>query len=58
MKFINEFELEIILEDDGATAIETFKKRNQSNSLKNIHLIFMDLNMNIINGDEATRKVY
>ena len=58
MKFNNEFELEIILEDDGTTAIETFKKRNQSNSLKNIHLIFMDLNMNIINGDEATRKVY
>ena len=28
LKFKDEFELEIILEDDGSTAIETFKKRN------------------------------
>jgi CheY-like chemotaxis protein len=58
LKFKDEFELEIILEDDGTTAIETFKQRNRSYSLKNIHLVFMDLNMNIMNGDKATRQVF
>ena len=50
--------MEIILEEDGTEAIETFKKRNKISSLYNINLIFMDLNMKIMNGDEATKQVF
>ena len=42
---------------DGDLGVEEFKKRNKNEGRWNINLIFMDLNMIRMNGDEATRLV-
>ena len=39
---------------DGDLSVKEFKKRNKDKGGWNINLIFMDLNMIKMNGDEAT----
>ena len=42
-------------EDDGEKAVELFKFKNKMKSDLNIDLIIIDLNMNSMDGDEATK---
>ena len=42
---------------DGEFAVKKFKERNKIFSLFNIHLMIMDFNMLVMNGDEAFIKV-
>ena len=43
--------------NDGTDSIKQFKNRNSTLSIDNIHIIIMDYNMKIMNGDLATKEV-
>jgi CheY-like chemotaxis protein len=49
--------LEILSLEDGALAVELFRNSNLTKQETNIDLIIMDMNMNGMNGDDATRQV-
>ena len=59
MKKIKVENVDIVIETclDGDLAVKKFKERNKIFSLFNIHLIIMDFNMIVMNGDEACIKV-
>ena len=59
MKKIKIENVNIVIETctDGEFAVKKFRERNEYFSLFNIHLIIMDFNMIVMNGDEASIKV-
>ena len=50
-QFRKKYHIQIYKVEDGDEAVELFKLKNQIQSIENIHLIIMDLNMNKMNGD-------
>mgnify|MGYP006093082317 CR=1 FL=1 len=59
MKKIKVENVDIVIEtcSDGEFAVKKFKEINKIFSLFNIHLMIMDFNMLVMNGDEAFIKV-
>jgi CheY-like chemotaxis protein len=53
----DKYEIIVQLVQDGISAVQDFSLKNQTKSPHNIHLIIMDLNMQFMNGDEATKLV-
>ena len=59
LKKIKVENVDIVIEtcSDGEFAVKKFKEINKIFSLFNIHLMIMDFNMLVMNGDEAFIKV-
>ena len=55
MKKIKIENVDIIIDTckDGNIAVQKFKEKNEFFSLFNIHLIIIDFNIEVMNGDEA-----
>ena len=56
-KFANKFHLKVMIANDGDKGVDMFKIHNAVKSIKNLHLIIMDLNMIRMDGDDATKQV-
>ena len=54
---IDNLEIKIFKKDDGDKAVECFLVHNKNKDKDNIDIIFIDLNMNEMNGDVACKIV-
>ena len=54
---IDKLEIKIFKKDDGDKAVECFLVHNKNKDKDNIDIIFIDLNMNEMNGDVACKIV-